>query len=90
MKSLGMKKKMADEMNYYELITLTLVADVIVIVAGNVLLNMGIDRISDIMKYMRPIHYVVLVVINCLMSVVTAGFYNHYLGKKFRLTATRE
>lgn len=89
LKSLGMKQKMANQMNYYELVTLTLAADIIVIIAGVICNELKIPLISDFMKYMRVQHYIGVVVINAAMAVVTAKLYNRYLGKRFKLTSLR-
>lgn len=89
MKSLGMKQKMANQMNYYELATITLAADIIVIAVGIICNELKIPLVSDFMKYMRVRHYIVVIVINMAMAMVTGKFYNRYLGKRFKLTSAR-
>lgn len=89
LKSLGMKQKMAKQMNYYELITLTLVADILVIIAGIVCNELKVPLISDVMKYMRVHHYIGVAVINVAMAIVTGKVYNRYLSKRFRLTSLK-
>ena len=89
MKSLGMKQKMANQMNYYELATITLAADIIVIIAGIVCNELKVPLVSDFMKYMRVQHYICVIAINMVMAIVTGKFFNRYLGKSFRLTSLR-
>lgn len=89
LKSLGMTKKMANQMNYYELITLTFVADIVAIIAGYICCESGVPLICDIMKYFRIRHYLIVIVINGLMALVTGYVYNRYLGKRFRLTSLK-
>lgn len=89
MKSLGMKQKMANQMNYYELATLTIAADIIVIIAGIICNELKLPLVSDFMKYMRVQHYMGVVVINVAMAMVTGKLYNRYLGKRFKLTSLK-
>jgi ABC-type lipoprotein export system ATPase subunit len=89
LKSLGMMQKMANQMNYYELLTLTVCADIIVIIAGVICNEAKVPLVSDFLKYMHIQHYIGVVVINSLMAIVTAKFYNRYLGKRFKLTSLR-
>lgn len=89
MKSLGMKQRMANQMNYYELATTTLAADIIVIIAGIVCNELKVPLVSDFMKYMRVQHYVTVIIINAAMAMVTGKLYNRYLGKRFKLTSLR-
>ena len=89
MKSLGMKQKMANQMNYYELTTITLTADIIVIIAGIICNELKLPLVSDFMKYMRIQHYIIVIVINEAMAMVTGKLYNRYLGKSFKLTSVR-
>lgn len=89
MKSLGMKQKMANQMNYYELATTTLAAYIIVIIAGIICNELKVPLVSDFMKYMRVQHYVTVIIINAAMAMVTGKLYNRYLGKRFKLTSLR-
>lgn len=88
-KSLGMKQKTVNQMNYYELVTLTLAADIVAIIAGYICCEMEVPLIRDIMKYYRISHYMIVIVINVAMAAVTAAFFNRYLGKRFRLTSLK-
>lgn len=41
------------------------------------------------MKYMRIQHYIIVIVINEAMAMLTGKLYNRYLGKSFKLTSVR-
>lgn len=87
MKSLGMKQKMANQMNYYDLITMVIVADILAVIVGYVCSEFDVPLISEIMKYYRIKHFIVLLAINISMAAVTSAFFNKYLGKRFSLVA---
>lgn len=89
MKSLGMKQRMAGQMNFYELVTLALFADILAMAAGYICLRMNVPFVCDIMKYCSAKQYVMLVAVNTAMAVCTAGIFNRYLRKRFRLTALK-
>ncbi len=89
LKSLGMKRKMANQMNFYELLTLTLVSNVAAIIVCYICSYFDLKLISDIMKYYRLKHYIVLFLIGLMMAFITSTFFNRYLGKCFRLTSLK-
>jgi len=89
LKSLGMKAKMAGEMNYYELITTSIFASILAIIGLYIVAMNNVLFISEIMLYYKASDYIIIVLIGVVMSIITAKLYNRYLRKTFRLTALR-
>ncbi len=89
LKSLGMKRKMVSQMNYYDLITMTVFMDIIAIIIAKVCEMQKIPLITRLMKYFGLGDYIFVVVISIFMAIITAFFFNHYMKKRFRVTALR-
>ena len=48
------------------------------------------DAVNDIVKYMTPIYYIIVIVLNVGMACLAAYMFNRYLLKTFRITMLRE
>lgn len=89
LKSLGMKSRMASEMNYHELAGATITANLVAIIVLNILAYYKVIFITTIMMYFEISDYLIIIGIGILMSLISAKFYNRYLRKTFRLTSLR-
>ncbi len=89
LKSLGMKRKMVSQMNYYDLITMTVFMDIIAIIIAIICEMQKVPLITTFMKYFGLGDYLFIIAISILMAVITAFFFNQYMKKRFRVTALR-
>jgi ABC-type antimicrobial peptide transport system permease subunit len=81
LKSLGMKQRTINQMNYYELITAGLFAAVILIGVSIAAKEVNINVISDMVKYYSIANYAFIVILAVGMAIVTGFFFNGHLKK---------
>ncbi|MBE5940820.1 MAG: ABC transporter ATP-binding protein [Lachnospiraceae bacterium] len=87
--SLGMSYKTVKQMNYYDLITMVLLADVVSFILMNVLAFAGVDLITSFINYYKVGQYAVVIVLSVVMAAITSHFFSSHLLKKFRITALK-
>ena len=81
LKSLGLQQKIINEMNFYELITGTLVINLSIVVVSIFANKFKIDAISDLMKYYGVTDYLLIILLTLLMAAITAKLFNRHLGR---------
>lgn len=81
LKSLGLQQKIINEMNFYELITGTLVINLSIVVISIFANKFKIDAISDLMKYYGVTDYLLIILLTLLMAAITAKLFNRHLGR---------
>jgi len=87
--SLGMSYRTVRQMNYYDLITMIIVADIISFIIMNVLSYLEIQAITDMITYVGFSQYMTIVVISVVMAGIAAALFSRHLLKKFRITALK-
>lgn len=81
LKSLGLKQSVINRMNLYELATAGLAAVLVLILAGVTADRMNVRVISDIIRYYTARDYVLAMVAVLILAIITAAWFNRYLGK---------
>lgn len=81
LKSLGLKQSVINRMNLYELATAGLAAVLVLILAGVTADRMNVRVISDIIRYYTAGDYVLAMVAVLILAIITAAWFNRYLGK---------
>lgn len=81
LKSLGLKQSVISRMNLYELATAGLAAVLVLILAGVTADRMNVRVISDIIRYYTAGDYVLAMVAVLILAIITAAWFNRYLGK---------
>lgn len=81
LKSLGLKQSAINRMNLYELATAGLAAVLVLILAGVTADRMNVRVISDIIRYYTAGDYVLAMVAVLILAIITAAWFNRYLGK---------
>lgn len=81
LKSLGMKQKTISQMNYYELITASILASVVLIIVSVVAKKIDINMISEMVKYYTVMNYLFIAALSVIMAIVTGFFFNGHLRK---------
>ena len=81
LKSLGLKQSVINRMNLYELATAGLAAVLVLILAGVTADRMDVRVISDIIRYYTVRDYVLAMVAVLILAIITAAWFNRYLGK---------
>ena len=89
LRSLGLKTSVLKKINYINVTVLTAISLFIVNV-GAIVLAIGLDAANDIIKYMEPIHYICVILLNLSMVLISAWRFNKFLLKTFKITALRE
>ncbi|MBQ6814341.1 MAG: ABC transporter ATP-binding protein [Lachnospiraceae bacterium] len=89
LRSLGLDNTVLKKTNYINIISLTLIADILVLTAVTIMALYN-DAVNDIVKYMTPIYYIIVIVLNVGMACLAAYMFNRYLLKTFRITMLRE
>lgn len=87
--SLGMSYRTVRQMNYFDLITMVLAADILSIIIVNIMGKFNIKSISSLISYFGIWQYVTLVIISVIMTSITAFLFNRHLLKKFKITALK-
>ena len=79
LKFIGMKLGMIKRIGYYEMLAHAIAAVVITVVAMWVMRYMGVDTIVDVMWYVEAPAYLLFVLYNLLLCVLTVAAFNHLL-----------
>jgi len=87
--SLGMSYRTVRQMNYYDLITFMLFADVVAFVAMNIAAYYRVSFVTDFYNYYTPTVYAVVVAISLVTSIITAHLFSRHLLKRFKITSLK-
>lgn len=83
MKGLGVKKAIINRSNYLYNYILAIFAAIVVVIAMNVMANIGIEVIRNSTKYMTITYYLVWGALTVLVSTLSAKLFNRSLDKKY-------
>lgn len=84
LKFIGMKLQMIQRISYYEMGAYSVTAMILTILAMWILRLAGVEVITDMMWYVRPDAYLVFILYNMLLCLLTVAAFNHLLKGRLK------
>ena len=90
LKSLGMKQRTMNEMNYYELVTGSLFLSLACCIVGVISRESGFSPIGNFVRYYTFFDYVLVVILSVLLGICAAWMFNRHLSKLMNAGIAKE